>query len=185
MTTIEAASTVALLSPIPLFNQWKLKSKFTFRSLTAAELQPVIDFMQAHAPSADPTKAAGFLNLLLMGGQSNRIDPNSAVVPAREGAVLWVHAGAVWNDESVESQALAFVDGLWAILDSALQSQTAMYGVPDLQLGSQLTTPPNLGYVNAYWSSPTHNFVPFLIGVKQKYDPTDVFKFAQSIPLAL
>jgi hypothetical protein len=120
-----------------------------------------------------------------MGGQSNRIDPNSAVVPAREGAVLWVHAGAVWNDESVESQALAFVDALWPILDSALQSATAMYGVPDLQLGSQLTTPPNLGYVNAYWSSPTHNFVPFLIGVKQKYDPTDVFKFAQSIPLAL
>jgi hypothetical protein len=185
MTTIEAASTVALLSPIPLFNQWKLKSKFTFRSLTAAELQPVINFLQAHAPSADPTKAAGFLNLLLMGGQSNRIDPNSAVVPAREGAVLWVHAGAVWNDESVESQALAFVDALWPILDSALQSATAMYGVPDLQLGSQLTTPPNLGYVNAYWSSPTHNFVPFLIGVKQKYDPTDVFKFAQSIPLAL
>jgi Berberine and berberine like len=66
-----------------------------------------------------------------------------------------------------------------------LQSPTAQYGIPDLQLGSQLTTPPDLGYVHAYWSSPTHDFVPFLIDVKNKYDPTDVFQFAQSIPLAL
>lgn len=44
--------------------------------------------------------------------------------------------------------------------------------------------PPDLGYVHAYWSSPAHDFVPFLIGVKNKYDPCDLFKFAQSIPLA-
>ena len=80
---------------------------------------------------------------------------------------------------------MAFVDGLWTILDSALQSPTAPYGAPDLQLGSQLTTPPNLGYVNADWNSPTHSFVPFLIGIKQKYNLTGVFKCAQSIPLAL
>ena len=86
--------------------------------------------MQAHAPSVDPTKAAGFLNLLLMGGQSEPDRSEQRGRPGARGAVLWVHAGAVWNDESVESQALAFVDGLWAILDSALQSQTAMYGVP-------------------------------------------------------
>jgi Berberine and berberine like len=185
LTTIEAANTIAMQVPMPTFNQWKLKSKYTFRSLTAAELQPVFEYMQTHAPADDPTKAAGFLNPLLMGGQSNRIDPDSAAVPAREGTVLWVHAGALWNDESVAAQALAFVDGLWAVLDQAVQSSTAMYGCPDLQLGSQLTTPPNLGYTHAYWSSPAHDFVPFLIGVKNKYDPHDLFKFAQSIPLAL
>lgn len=36
-----------------------------------------------------------------------------------------------------------------------------------------------------YWSSPSHDFVPFLVGVKNKYDPTDLFQFAQSIPLAV
>jgi hypothetical protein len=185
MTTLEAANTVALEVPMPVFNQWKLKSKFEFRSLTAAEFQPIINFLQTHEPSADPTKGAGFLNLLLMGGQSNRIDPNSSVVPARTGTVAWFHAGALWNDPSLEPQSLAFVEELWAVMNQILESETAQYGVPDLQLGSQLTTPPTLGYVNAFWSSPTLDFVPFLIGVKQKYDPTDVFKGAQSIPLTL
>jgi hypothetical protein len=39
--------------------------------------------------------------------------------------------------------------------------------------------------LQAYWSSPSHDFVPFLIGVKNKYDPCDVFQFAQSVPLPL
>lgn len=185
LTTLEATNTVALQVPMPTFDQWKLKSKYTFRSLTAAELQPVLEYLETHAPANDPTQAVGFLNLLLMGGQSNRIDADSAAVPAREGTVLWVHAGALWNDDSVAAEGLAFVDGLWTALDQAVQSSTAMYGCPDLQLGSQLTTPPDLGYVHAYWSSPTHDLVPFLIGVKNKYDPTDVFKGAQSIPLAI
>ena len=185
LTTLEAANAVALTVPMPMFNQWKLKSKFAFRSLTAADLQPVFEYLRTHVPADDPTQAAGFLNPLLVGGRSSRIDPGSAVVPARDGAVLWLHAGALWNDESVESQALAFVDGLWAVLDQAVQSSTAFYGIPDLDLGSQLTTPPTLGYVHAYWSSPAHDFVDFLIGVKNRYDPADVFKFAQSVPLAL
>ena len=183
LSTLDAANAVAATVPMPFFDQWKLKSRFTFRSLTAVEWQPVFDFLQTHAPSNDPTKAQGFVNPIVLGGQSNRIDPNSAVVPAREGAVLWVHAGAVWNDEVVESDALSFVKGLWTALDSALRSSTAFYVCPDLELGSQLTSPPNRDYVNAYWKSPTHDFVPFLLGVKQKYDPTDVFKGAQTVPL--
>jgi len=185
MSTLEAANAIALEVPMPVYNQWKLKSKFAFRSLTAAEFQPIVDFLLSHAPIDDPTRGAGFLNLLLMGGQSNQIDPSTAVVPAREGTVLWFHAGALWTEQSLEPQSLAFVDALWAVMSPILQSPTAQYGVPDLQLGSQWTTPPSLGYVHAYWSSPTHDFVPFLIDVKNKYDPADVFKFAQSIPLAL
>jgi hypothetical protein len=185
MSTLEAANAIALEVPMPVYNHWKLKSKFAFRSLTAAELQPLIDFLLTQAPTDDPTAGAGFLNLLLMGGQSNKIDPNSAVVPAREGTVLWFHAGALWTEQWQEPQSLAFVDALWAVLNPMLQSSTAQYGVPDLQLGSQLTASPNLAYVHAYWSSPAHDFVPFLIGVKNKYDSTDVFKFAQSIPCTL
>ena len=183
LTTLEAANAVALQVPMPIYNQWKLKSRFAFRSLTAAEFHPIIDYLLAHAPADDATVGVGVLNLLLMGGASNRIDPQSAVVPAREGTVAWFHAGAVWNDQSVESRALAFVDELWTVMSPILRSNTSQYGVPDLQLGSQLTNPPDLGYVDAFWKSPTHDFVPFLIAVKRKYDPTDVFKGPQTIPV--
>ena len=109
---------------------------------------------------------------------------HGAVVPARDGAVTWFHGGALWNEQPLEAQALAFVDALFTVIEPILQSQTGQYGVPDLQLGSQLSTPPEYNYLRAYWSSPTLTFVPFLIDVKQRYDPQDVFRFAQSIPIA-
>jgi len=184
LTTVEAATALALEVPQPLFNQWKLKSNFVFRPLSAAMLQPLIDFLLTHSPAADLSKAIGALTILLLGGKANRIDPNSAVVPARDGAVTWFHGGALWNEQPLEAQALAFVDALFTVIEPILQSQTGQYGVPDLQLGSQLSTPPDYNYLQAYWRGPALNFVPFLINVKQRYDPQDVFRFAQSIPIA-
>ena len=183
LTTVEAATALALEVPQPVLNQWKLKSNFVFCPLSAAKLQPLVDFLITHAPSDDPSKAVGALTILLMGGKASTINPSSAVVPAREGVVTWFHGGALWNEQPLEVQYLAFVDALFAVLEPILQSQTAQYGVPDLQLGSQLTTPTDYDHLNAYWSSPTLDFVNFLIGVKQRYDPQDVFRFAQSIPV--
>ena len=114
LTTVEAATVLALEVPQPVFNQWKLKSNFVFLPLSAATLQPLVDFLLTHAPSDDPTKAIGALTILLMGGRSNTIDPNSAVVPAREGTVTWFHGGAVWNEQPLEAQSLTFVEALFA-----------------------------------------------------------------------
>jgi len=47
--------------------------------------------------------------------------------------------------------------------------KTAQYGVSDLQPGSQLTTPPDHNYLTAYWSSPTLDFVNFLIAERIHY----------------
>ena len=185
LTAVEAATALALSAPMPAFNQWKLKSNFVFRRLSAAALQPVVDFLLHHAPADDPTKAVAFLQLTAWGGKANRIDPNSAVMPARAGTVSWLHGGALWTEQALEAQSLAFVDALFAILKPILQSQTALYGIPDRQLGSQLSDPPDFTYLKAYWSSPTLDFVPFLLGVKRRYDPQDVFQFAQSIPVEL
>jgi len=184
MTPAEAATTAALLVPMPILNQWKLKSRSTFRVLSAEELEPAFDYL-AMAPTDDASKGVGYLSLWLLGGASNAIDPESAVVPVREGAVMWVHSGAQWNDPSLEADALAWVEGQWEVLDEVLGSNAAFYGIPELELGSQLTDPPDLGYVRAYWSSPTHDFTSFLVGVKNAYDPTDLFRSAQSIPLSL
>jgi hypothetical protein len=185
LTTVEAATVLAVQAPMPTFNQWKLKSNFVFRRLSAETLKPLVDFLLTHAPADDPSKALGALTILLTGGKANRSDPNSAVVPARAGTVTWFHGGAVWNEQELEAQSLAFVEALSAVLKPIVQSQTAQYGAPDRQLGSQLPTPPDFSYLKAYWSSPTLNFVPFLIGVKRRYDPQDLFQFAQSIPVNL
>jgi hypothetical protein len=185
LTTVEAVTALASEVPQPLLNHWKLKSNFVFQQLSASTLEPLIAFLLANAPSDDPTKAIGALTILLLGGKANGIDPNTAVVPAREGAVTWFHGGALWNEQPLESQSLSFVEALFAVLEPILQSQTSQYGAPDLQLGSQLTTPPNYNYLYAYWSSPTLDFVSFLVGVKQRYDLQDLFRFAQSIPVSI
>ncbi len=185
VSAAEAATLAALIVPMPVLNQWKIKNKFTFRSLTAEELAPAFEYLRNNVPGDDPNTSVGYLNPWLVGGKSNRIDPESAVMPVRECAVMWIHAGAQWNDPNIESQALAFVDGLWRALEFNPDSKTALYGCTDIQLGSQLTNPPDFSYLQAYWSSPQYDFVDLLIGVKNKYDPCDLFKFAQSIPLTL
>ena len=183
--TAGAAAVVAATVPMPTYNQWKLQSRFTFRPLTETELAPVFDYLRTRAPSQDPTRAIAFFNPILLGGASNRIDPESAVVTAREGAVMWVHFGVLWNDPALEAASLAWLEGFWAVLDRALGSDTGFYNCPELELGSQLATPPDHRYVHAYWRGPAHDFVPFLIEVKNLYDPDDVFRGDQTIPLTL
>ena len=60
LTTLEAATAVALQVPQPVFNQWKLKSRFVFRPLTAAEFQVVIGYLSTHAPWSGRPRASGF-----------------------------------------------------------------------------------------------------------------------------
>jgi FAD binding domain/Berberine and berberine like len=184
LTTVEAATVLALEAPMPILNQWKLKSNFVFRRSSATALKPLVDFLLQNAPSDDPSEAIGAMTILLAGGRANRIDPRSAVVPARSGTVAWYHYGALWSEQSLEAPSLAFVDALAAVLKPILRSATGQYGVPDRQLGSQLAAPPDFAYLKAYWSSPTLDFVPFLLSVKRRYDPRDLFRFAQSIPVA-
>jgi hypothetical protein len=54
--------------------------------------------------------------------------------------------------------------------------------VSDLLLPWREPAPPDLGHLGAYWSGPTLDFVPF--DVKQRQDLRDMFRFAQSIPVA-
>ncbi|HEX7193223.1 MAG TPA: FAD-binding protein, partial [Thermoanaerobaculia bacterium] len=180
-STIDAATTGALLVPMPFFNQWKLKCFNTFGLVNADQLQPVFDHLQQ--TFLDPLKGVGYVSPWLLGGKSNSIAPESAVIPVRDGALMWIHYGAQWNDEAVGQQALDWVDDLTDTLDFV--SDTAWFGIPDLQLGSQLADPPDLDYMNAYWTSPKYDFVQFLIDVKNRYDCDDLFQFAQSIPLSM
>jgi hypothetical protein len=79
-------------------------------------------------------------------------------------------------------------DPIWGGHDDTLRVGQARVLLSERRIQSHTAigrSSANPAYVHAYWSSPTHNFVPFLIGVKNKYDRCDLFKFAQSIPLSL
>lgn len=187
--TIEAATLGTLLVPMPFLNQWKLKASNTYGELSADDLQPVFDYLQNN-PFGDPTTGVGYFSPWLLGGEVlDNIDPKSAVIPVRKGSVMWLHYGAQWNDDSLAEEALRWIDGLEATVKNI--SNGAWFGIPDLQLGSQLTDPPCLDYMKKYWSNTgnsggsENDFVDFLVGVKNAYDPDDVFQFAQSIPLTM
>jgi hypothetical protein len=183
--TIEAATIGTLLVPMPFLNQWKLKAANTYRELSEEELGPIFKYLQ-DKPFADPTSGVGYFSPWLVGGDvMDNIDPNSAVVPVRKGAKMWLHYGAQWNDDTLGEEALKWVDGLAAVVENV--SDGAWFGIPDLQLGSQLTYPPRLDYMKKYWSSQITklDFVDFLVKVKNQYDPDDLFQFAQSIPLTM
>lgn len=183
MGTIEAATLGTLLVPMPFFNQWKLKSSNTYGDLSESELQPIFEYIQKQ-PFADPSTGVGYFSPWLLGGEvMDGIDPDSAVIPVRKGAVMWLHYGAQWNDEAIGQEALKWVDGLAEKVEKV--SSGGWFGIPDLQLGSQFTDPPRLDYMKEYWSSPQHDFVEFLVKVKNRYDPNDLFQFAQSIPLTM
>ncbi|HKP74306.1 MAG TPA: FAD-binding protein, partial [Longimicrobiaceae bacterium] len=149
MTPAEAGTVAALLVPMPIFSQWKLKSRSTFEMADAETLAPLFESLTT-PPVDDTSKCVGYHSFWILGGASNRIDPESAVVPVRDGAVMWVHSGAQWNDPSVEADALAWVEDMFDVVDDALGSDAAFYGIPELELGSQLTDPPDLGYLEAY-----------------------------------
>jgi hypothetical protein len=186
VSVVEAATIAASQVPMPTLNQWKLKSNFFFNRISAPALQPLVDFLLNNAPANDPTTAVGAITISLHGGMANQIAPRTAVVPARAGTVAWFHGGAFWNQQSLEPQCLEFVNSLFRVAAPILGSQTAFYGCPDRELGTQSpkgSPGSNYNYLKAYWSGPTLNFVPFLLGVKRRYDPQDVFRFAQSIPV--
>jgi hypothetical protein len=58
MSPAEAATLAALIVPMPVLNQWKIKNKFTFRSLTAEELAPAFEYLRNNVPGDDPTTSA-------------------------------------------------------------------------------------------------------------------------------
>lgn len=161
--------------PQPTFSFWKLKSFYAFKKITSNEFQPLIEFLaKSELTNIDHPLIIGTIQIVLMGGKINSL--KGGVFPAREGSVTWIHYGSLWIEQSYGPRGLKFVKEMNKIVQP-LHSDVAMYNVPDLDLGSQSTK--DYRYLKAYWP----NHVDFLLAVKKKYDPIDLFHFEQSLPV--
>jgi hypothetical protein len=161
---------VGAMSPIPqLFPFTKVKSNFFFNEITPEGITEIANFLKT-PPVEDITKGICAIQSLSFGGKVNRIPPNQSVVVSREGTIFWLQAGVFYSDQSLEPTFLTYLDNLYSLIKPQ-SSPFSYYDYPDTQLNNPLFS---------YFD----DFLPFLMRVKKKYNPTNFFNFSQSIPPA-
>lgn len=142
----------------------KAKSKFIFQALTNQAVQVIIDHF-------DKLKAINFPILMFAefgAGGGKLAQGDSAYFPRN--AFLYNFQFTYWNFETQSNESLASANSFY----NAFAPYTSPYSysnLVDFDLGDT--------YLNAYYG--TH--VNRLIKVKNKYDPLNLFKWKQSIPL--
>ena len=143
----------------------KVRSKFIFSPLPDAAIEVIINYMNhlqaIHAP---------YLFYFEFGSGGGAIlNGNSAYFP--RSAFAWIFLFLYWNFEFQTPEALASINSIY----DAIEPFTSPYSyanLVDYELGDT--------YLNAYYGTN----VPRLIQIKNKYDPLNIFKWRQSIPLS-
>jgi FAD/FMN-containing dehydrogenase len=159
---VDAARLVGGNSPLPYL---KTKSKMLFTPLPDAAITIIIQFFQdLHANNK---QFCVHLELDSAGGKSAQGD--TAYFPRQ--ALAWFFQHMRWNDQNQEADALAAINTFYAAI-APYCSPYSYANIIDYDLGND--------YLTAYYG----DHVDRLIHIKNKYDPTNVFHWKQSIPLA-
>jgi len=158
----------------PQIPNYKIRSSFVFTPLNPTNITSILTYLDT-PPVSTTTGGGGTLfsaiQYLIFGGRVNEINPNSSVMSARAGTVGWIQMAMYYSDSNDVNTAFNYVNGLYEIVTTNGGSLIADPNVPDLLLTDYLTS---------YWGSEN---VSFLEKVKSKYDPTNLFKGPQTIPV--
>lgn len=163
----EIDTALGFLAPfLPLYKARSLYVKNNI--IHAPQLQLLINELLA-----PPTELWGNLimgqQFFIFGGRVNEIPPTSSMMTARQGTICWSQMSTYYDNPNDEAKAFDFENTIYNTFLSIGGTTFADPNCPDLLLGPQ--------YPELYW-----NDVPFLIAVRQKYDPNGLFTFPQSIP---
>ncbi|AYV83682.1 MAG: FAD-binding oxidoreductase [Hyperionvirus sp.] len=173
------------LEIIPLDVVKKDVSPYTAASLFALENPNMpfstsnSNFIKYHIPSINIQKIVKYLaripkglftglQFVGWGGEVNRVPADASVFPAREGFIGWLSHVTFWEQQSMTAEAL--------IYDSMLQRLCEEFPVGAHYYGYQNKKNP----VNTYFLPEDYSY---LMHIKKKYDPHNIFNFGGSIPV--
>ena len=147
------------------------KSAYVSVPASSAGLQAVVAAVQS-LQSSIPSASGGFV-FDFYGGAINRVAPGATAFVHRD-ALYGVQYSVTWPDGSPSSVVSAANSWL-------AQSHTTFTPYANGQAYQNYIDPTLTGWEQAYYGAN----LPRLVSIKQRYDPDDVFHFAQSIPIHL
>jgi FAD/FMN-containing dehydrogenase len=148
----------------PAHSTFKAKSDYANKPLSAAAIDVLVRGFDSH----DPGLGGAAVLLDASGGAVNRV-PKGATAFVHRDALFSMQYIASWGSSSAEQANLAWIRKLYADMRPYV-SGFAYQNYIDPELAT---------WKHAYYGAN----LPRLARVKRKYDPKNVFRFAQSIPL--
>lgn len=145
---------------LPFF---KAKNSFIKKLFPLKAIDIITDHMQRAKPE-------DVFALESVGGQVNKISPTETAFPHRN-SWTWLLINSHWNSETENIEKINWITEFYINLLPYMQK--AVY------VNAKDRDIPN--YLEQYYAEN----LPRLIKIKNKYDPKDLFKFEQSIPLKL
>ncbi len=159
------AATKIASTPTPPFS--KVKSKFLFEPLSKKGIEIITEFYSALQKNGENIRVNLFFGSALNGAISEH-NPNSSYFP--RDAFAWLYEFAYWFHEDQSSSTIHLLNKLYHKLEP-YTSPYSYSNLVDYELGND--------YLDAYYG----NHVKRLIKTKRKYDPTNIFRWKQGIPL--
>jgi hypothetical protein len=149
----------------PLF--FDNKSDFNFDFLPDKAIDIIIYYMGLLKKNQSFNKT----EINALGGNFSKISSNSTAFPSRK-AIHWLQYTSLWDVSSEEDESISWLNAYYAALRPFFPKKRRYVNALDYDVK------PKLRALKSYYGN---NLIE-LIKIKDKYDPTDFFKFEQSIP---
>lgn len=144
----------------------KARSKFIFQPINLKAAEIIVNFINQLS-----IENAQYLFFISFGSAGGKISSSTSSYFPKQ-AFAWIFMFLYWNYEYQNIAALKSINTIYNDLEKYC-SKYSYSNLVDYELGNT--------YLDAYYG----NNVNYLVNIKNKYDPQNIFKWRQSIPLAV
>ncbi len=161
LTFLEAVTRV--MNTYPPYEKFKSSGRFVFRKYDAEEIRRIVSLISTRAEGSVFAR----VGLYGLGGRVADVAPDDTAFFYR-GAHYIILLDTVWEDQQFKDENLEWFEPRFEYLQSVTQGSYVNFPYSGLD-----------DYMRAYYGANASR----LIDVKREYDPDNVFRFPQSIPL--